>query len=327
MNIFMKFYSKFIFKFSKMIDYTFSSEFTREADKINYAIGCVLTFFTTYILGFSPGKYFFYWVPIMTLGLFTRRSILFKHLGYQFYLIDYCYFVNFAVLIFIFFYPESKQMYISCFALSSICIVMLLVKNIIVFHDLDKLAGSCLHMFPSLLMWNIHWNIRDTPERKQWGFCDVSDITFTTDFVLEYYYGHLVYYLTWAAFYYTILNICWDHILKNEYYCFMIDELHRGKYVKECRIKFGSASAKILFAFKHYAYTLVFNLFMLPGFFSQTYSTFTVLFYFYVLIGRGGDYYINIFSKRYEETLQILDKLGKKYDPLKMRPDEKPQVD
>jgi hypothetical protein len=327
MNIFKKFYLKNISKIDEMVDFTFSSEFTREADKINYAIGLALTFSTTFILGASPGKYFFYWVSVMILGLFTRRSILFRHLGYHFYLIDYCYYCNFIMLIFIFFFPESRQMYIATFSLSSICLVMLLVRNIIVFHDLDKMAGSVLHMFPCLIMWNIHWNIRDTPERKQWGFCDVSDFNFSYDLVLEYFYLHLYYYIPWAIFYYTTLNICWDHILSKNYYCFMIDQLHRGKYVKECRIKFGSASAKVLFASMHYVYTSMFNLLLLPGLFSNVYFTGTILFYFYLLIKRGGEYYVNVFSKRYEESLKVLDKDGKKYDPLKLRPDENIQVD
>jgi len=76
-------------RFNNYVDYTFSSEYAREADKINYAIGLLLTFMTVYVLGFSPGKYFFYWIAFIQVSLFTKRAILFRHLGYHFYLIDF----------------------------------------------------------------------------------------------------------------------------------------------------------------------------------------------------------------------------------------------
>jgi len=111
--------------------------------------------------------------------------------------------------------------------------VMFLVKNIIVFHDLDKLTGSALHLFPLLQMWNIHWNIRGTQDRENWGFLNVDEISFDFQFIINYYISSMIFYFLWAAFYYATLYICWNHIREKEFYCLLMDELHRGQYVKQ----------------------------------------------------------------------------------------------
>ena len=55
----------------------------------------------------------------------------------------------------------------------------------LVFHDLDKMAGSSFHFIPVLLSWNIHWNIRGMPGRKEWGFYDPENIEFGLPIILE----------------------------------------------------------------------------------------------------------------------------------------------
>mmetsp|Transcript_16612 Transcript_16612/g.14506 ORF Transcript_16612/g.14506 Transcript_16612/m.14506 type:complete len:103 (+) Transcript_16612:572-880(+) len=101
-------------------------------------------------------------------------------------------------MMFIWIFPNSEIMYLSSFSVGSICMVMLIVRNIIVFHDLDKLTGSALHLFPLLQMWNIHWNIRGTQDRQNWGFMEIENINFNFEFVVNYYFYSLAIYGLWA---------------------------------------------------------------------------------------------------------------------------------
>lgn len=106
-----KSYKDFCINLDNFIDYTYTSEYARKADKINFIIGNLMIFTTIYLLGVSPGKYYFYWMASMLLTLFFKRSLLFKSLGYQFYLIDYCYVCNITIIAFVFYLPNSEFLY------------------------------------------------------------------------------------------------------------------------------------------------------------------------------------------------------------------------
>ena len=88
-------------------------------------------------------------------------------------------------MLFIFAFPGNREMYIINILISSICIIIRYLKNMLVFHDLDKMAGSSFHFIPVLLSWNIHWNIRGMPGRKEWGFYDPENIEFGLPIILE----------------------------------------------------------------------------------------------------------------------------------------------
>lgn len=177
-------------------------------------------------------------------------------------------------------------------------------------------------------MWNIHWNIRGTLAREAWGLYEVENIQFDQQFLTNYFKYFVMFYFAWAAVYYfVILFLCWNTILKNDYYCLLLNEIFRGDIIKDVRLKYGKNVAKVAFMVKHFIYILLMVIQTLPGFFSEYYAVFQVVFYTFLLFKRGGDYYIDHFSRKYEYNLKMLDKLGKKYDPLKMRPDTKIVLD
>lgn len=202
-----------------------------------------------------------------------------------------------------------------------------MVRNIVVYHDLDKLTGSMIHVFPLLTMWNVHWNIRGTPEAQQWGFVDFTDFGFELDNVLYLFKYYLIGYFLWAIPYYTILYFSWSRILRKDYYCLLIDELFRGQFVHKFCKKYGAKVGIIAFMTKHIIFTNIFNTIMLSAFYSKYVCTGFLFLFIYILFNRGGEYYINIFSRKYEDNLRLLDQLGMKYDPLKMRPDTKVSFD
>lgn len=197
----------------------------------------------------------------------------------------------------------------------------------VVFHDLDKLTGSSLHLFPLLTMWNIHWNIRGTTERTEWGFYDVGNSNLSFEFLVKYFQNYFSFYFSWAVVYYFIITYaCWNTIINKNYYCLVLDELYRGQYIKPVREKYGKYAGQFAFVLKHFIYTVACALAMLPAFFIRFYSVALLLYFVCLLIKRGGDYYIDHFSKKYEANLVLLDELGKKYDPLGMRPEHKLEI-
>lgn len=62
-----------------------------------------------------------------------------------------------------------------------------------------------IHIMPYMVMFNVHWNIRDTDERKAWGFVDTDSIHFNFEFIAEVLIDFHKYYFVWALIYYGII--------------------------------------------------------------------------------------------------------------------------
>ena len=68
-------------------------------------------------------------------------------------MLDFCYFVNFSVVLQTAFFPDNllwfKANYVLC--MGPICIAIMVWKNSLVFHSLDKLTSFFLHAFPTMV--------------------------------------------------------------------------------------------------------------------------------------------------------------------------------
>lgn len=305
------------------MDYTYTAEYSYKADKVNYVLGHFALLITVYLVGASPGKYYFHWISWFTLVLFAKRLILFYNLGYQFYMLDYCYLCNYFTIVFIFWFPGSEFMYHASFAASGICFVIYLFKNMLVFHDFSKMTGALLHFAPTLTMWNIHWNIRGTAERAEWGFHNVDNEVFGLEFTATHFKHFMVYYLSWVVVYYPLIAcLCWNYIHRNGLFSLIHEELYRGPFVAKANKKYGVNAGILALIVKHMAHAVVFAIILLPGYFIQSYCTLLTVSIIYLFFARGADYYIYYFPKNYVENLRQIAKLGRKYDPLGMRPKE-----
>ena len=181
------------------------------------------------MLAASPDKYFYHWIAITQTGLFLKRVVSFWLYDYQFYTIDYCYFANLIQAIFVWVYPDSRSWYLLMCGVAGVGHVTYLIKNKLMFHDLDKYAGATLHLMPALMFWNIHWNTRGMPGRAEWGFYDPELIQYDLNFLLDYFKVFWMYYIAYCIFYYSVILSYWNYILENDYYCFLREQQENKK--------------------------------------------------------------------------------------------------
>ena len=87
-------------KKKKLIEFSNTSRYTRQADKIYYVIGGLLSFLTLYFLGKYPGTLFFKWIAILEVVTISKRYVYYKSLGWHYFLVDFCYFWNLMILTF-----------------------------------------------------------------------------------------------------------------------------------------------------------------------------------------------------------------------------------
>lgn len=160
-------------------------------------------------------------------------------------------------------------------------------------------------------MWNIHWNIRDTPEREAWGFLDPNEIQFNFQFVKEVFLYFNMFYVTWAVFYYSIiLFIKRRRIEEKKYWTLIQMQVDLNKRATELKNKHGLWAAALFFGAKHYFYAIALGIVGLPGLFYRPYLFVQLFVYLFVVVKNGADYYIEYFSRKYELGLQELDKIA-----------------
>ena len=89
---------------------------------------------------------------------FFKILLIFRYYDYalqkaELFMLDFCYFVNLSVVLQTGFFPDNllwfKANYVLC--MGPICIAIMVWKNSLVFHSLDKLTSFFLHAFPTMV--------------------------------------------------------------------------------------------------------------------------------------------------------------------------------
>ena len=186
----------------------------------------------------------------------------------------------------------------------------------LIFHDLDKLAALSSHFMPFLIMWNIHWNTRDMPGRKEWGFYDPNQFEIGISLFIEYVITYIILYAIFATFYNSVLAIFWNKVKNYTFYTQFTErvqnpELFLLKTSKDSHILW------LLFNYNLFHFVLM-GLCAISVFpfiiFSKYAQTAYLFFVLWLVVKRGSKHYIDDFPSVYEKNLEKFDKYGRNYD-------------
>jgi hypothetical protein len=110
-------------------------------EKFSFIGGVLNIFISGYIIGGYP-QYFHIWYTAQLLYFMPIRWYTYHKRGYQYFLADLCYFVNFLTMLSIWIFPNSKRLFIStyCLAFGNNAIAIAMWRNSMVFHSLDKVT-------------------------------------------------------------------------------------------------------------------------------------------------------------------------------------------
>jgi hypothetical protein len=108
-------------------------------EKISFITGVLNIFISGYLIGACP-EYFHIWYTAQLVFFMPMRYYKYHQIGYHYFLADLCYFVNLLMLLAIWFFPNSKRLFIStyCLAMGNNAVAIAMWRNSLVFHSLDK---------------------------------------------------------------------------------------------------------------------------------------------------------------------------------------------
>lgn len=118
-------------------------------EKISFICGVLNVLISGYLIGGYP-ELFHWWYTLQLLYFMPIRYYTYHRRGYHYFLADLCYFVNFLCMCTIWFFPNSKRLFIStyCLAFGNNAIAIAMWRNSMVFHSFDKVTSLFIHIMP-----------------------------------------------------------------------------------------------------------------------------------------------------------------------------------
>lgn len=286
---------------------------TRE--KISFISAVLNIFISGYLLGMCPERYY-WWFTAQFIYFMPIRFYTYHRKGYHYFLADLCYFVNALCLLSIWAFPQSKRLFISsyCLAYGNNAVAIVMWRNSLVFHSLDKVTSLFIHLMPPV---TLHAMVHLTPSHiLAERFPAVFNIKFSQVTSPEHY--SLLDMLTWATLPYAFWQLS---------YHFLITVRRREKiaagrptsftwlrksYAKTWIGKIVLALPESLqepaFMLIQYSYAA---LTMIPcpiWFWYRWASAGFLMFVFSWSVWNGANYYMDVFGKKFQNELEQMKK-------------------
>eukprot|EP00096_Caligus_rogercresseyi_P003063 TRINITY_DN15601_c0_g1_i1.p1 TRINITY_DN15601_c0_g1~~TRINITY_DN15601_c0_g1_i1.p1 ORF type:complete len:314 (+),score=68.63 TRINITY_DN15601_c0_g1_i1:152-1093(+) len=129
-------------------------------DKISFTLGVLTICLTQWIIHRQPWSFPYFVFSVLSI-LFVARCIAYKQEKCQYFLLDFCYYVNLSTMIQSLFFPYHEVWFkVNYFlSLGPILTAIVVWQNSLVFHSLDKVTSFFLHAFAPLHCHLTRWNI------------------------------------------------------------------------------------------------------------------------------------------------------------------------
>jgi len=145
-------------KKERLISLLIKPEVTRLIDKISFVVGILFLLVNEYFL-FVKTHYMWLWYLGVITPLLLLRYYTYRKSKYHYFLLDFCYFVNFLLIFYLLYYPNAALLFKIVYTLSTGPLLFAIIawRNSFVFHSLDKMTSVLIHIFPPLVTYCLRW--------------------------------------------------------------------------------------------------------------------------------------------------------------------------
>ncbi|KAF2157090.1 hypothetical protein K461DRAFT_220215 [Myriangium duriaei CBS 260.36] len=282
-------------------------------EKVSFIGGVLNILISGYMIGACP-EYFHYWYTVQLLYFMPVRWYTYHKIGFHYFLADLCYFVNFLMVLCIWFFPNSKRLFIStfCLAFGNNAVAIAMWRNSLVFHSLDKVTSLFIHIMPCV---TLHCIVHLLPEALlQEKFPAIHTIKTSSPSSPEHYsLGSMV---IWATVPYFIWQISYHLLITVR----RREKIASGRptsftwlrksYAKNPLGRFVLSLPEVLqepaFMAIQYSYALL-TMIPCPLWFWYRWASATFLMSVFTWATyNGATYYIDVFGRRMEKELEAL---------------------
>lgn len=248
--------------------------------KLNHTLTSFVIFFTIYIFGAFPEK-FYILHTLKVILYFAMRFYSWKQKKFHYYMFDFCYFMNIIACVGSIYFNDNIILQKIIFTCSNgpLAFAVIFLGNKLVYHSNDYIVSSFIHTSPMLLSYINRWNISK--------FSD--EITLYNYF--EHIYYSIIMYFVWFIPYYIILYILlyYRTIEKNNMTMFDYSVENKLKFIKKITQK--RRLQQIIYSIIHFTFYSM-TIFISPlMWYNQTLHFCHIVFIILVSIWNGSSYY------------------------------------
>ncbi|XP_040580638.1 uncharacterized protein [Lepeophtheirus salmonis] len=290
-------------------------------DKFSFTLGVLIICLTQYIIHRVPWSFPYFFCGLLSF-LFLARYISYKQEKYQYFLLDFCYFVNVSTMTQALFFPRNEIWFKLNYVLSLGPILSAIVvwQNSLVFHSMDKVTSFFIHAFAPMQCHLTRWNLIDPSFPPP-----SSTIDFYSGFI-----NPLLAYLTWQIVYIFLIeaspissHLARDGDLMTSYRYLSRDRknplnalvrsiCHKWKIdlpiEKNGDLNPDTFRTKMVFFTAQFGYTILMISYIWVLYSSYFLSCGYILSIFTWGTWNGASYYIEVFSKRYNLKFQVKER-------------------
>ncbi|ODV83118.1 hypothetical protein CANARDRAFT_179371, partial [[Candida] arabinofermentans NRRL YB-2248] len=291
-------------KFYIRLDKTMTASKT---EKLYYAATMYTIFFGGLIIGKHP-EYFHIMYSFLCILLLPVRILTYYKMNFGYYLADLCYFVNFLLLLFIWIFPESKMLFVTCssFSYGTLSFAVLTWRNKLVPHSIEKTTSTFIHVFPPSVMYCITHQIPYELKKTRFpGSIKLKE----WDIWYGILYTSFMYFIWQITYHYFITIKRAEKIKKGKITSF---EYLRKAFATKPIGKFVNSLPEplpvVAFTLIQYTYQLL-TMIVCPFVFKyKHFASLFVSFIFFMASYNGAAYYVDFYGKRLQKEVERLQR-------------------
>jgi hypothetical protein len=276
--------------------------FLRLSDKLTFTIGVATIMFTQYLLLLYP-QMMYLWYSLLFVPLISWRYYCYSQMKYQYFMLDFCYFAQAVLFVWLYIFPNTLLFQI-VFAMCNgpLAIGIVMWRNSLVFHDLDKVTSVFIHIFPPLVTYCARWY----PFNNNLSLvCSNPDCGTS---LYEMMFLPMVFYCIWQVLYLLQTEIIDQEKLAKDKD--IITTVRYWTYVKPHSLLFYLRSKGVtmdslyILTIIQALYTLLCFVPVIPIYHSYHLHTLYLIGLFFACIWNGANFYFEIFTETYAKRLR-----------------------
>jgi len=273
--------------------------FIRTIDKCAFTVGIITMLLTEYVLLQQP-QWMHIWYLVLIFPLMILRFWMYHKQKFHYFMLDFCYYCQVLLMFFLFFVPTDQRIFKMVFALTNgpLAIAIVMWRNSLVFHDVDKLTSLFIHYMPALVTFSVRWYnpIHQCPNEECW-------LTFGENFVFP-----TIAYLVWQIFYSLKTEVISKQKIVDEKIMTSSQWLSGKKphpiYKWSVNTLGYTPNPAVLLAVVQFVYN---EMSFLPVILAYRYFWFHIALLFWVFltaVWNGASFYFEIFTESYSKRLE-----------------------
>ncbi|RCI13720.1 hypothetical protein L249_8153 [Ophiocordyceps polyrhachis-furcata BCC 54312] len=283
-------------------------------EKISFICGVMNIFISGFLIGGYP-QYFHIWYTAQLIYFLPVRFFTYHRQGYHYFLADLCYFVNVLLSLSIWVFPSSKRLFTAayCLTFGNNAIAIIMWRNSLVFHSLDKVTSLFIHIMPcATLHCLVHllpseqqeqrfpaiWTVKNSTPGSPTAYANMSSMLAWST----------IPYAFWQLSYYFLITVRRrDKIAAGRPTSFTwLRRSYAQTWIGKLVMSLPDRLHEPVFMFIQYSYAVL-TMLPCPLWFANRRASAIFLFVLFAWsIYNGSTYYIDVFGKRFQKELEAM---------------------